>query len=228
MAKKAKKGKGKKKAKSKAPKIDPEKIKVEKRINDKAASRREAAIRLIAWVDVAREWFRANLAVVFDKLRSVDTAGAGTVTPTVFLEVLKSSACPLDEDQQATLSMAIDLQRNESIEYCLPAKHTKCYGGGLLEVVERGLERVMTAHRQELADIDQGHADELKLLEIGGIEAWKAGVLPDSMATAAAESGEPVAEANDSEEQPKQMSETILEESEGGADGDGDDDQDDE
>jgi hypothetical protein len=45
-------------------------------------------------------------------------------------------------------------------------------------VVQLGLERVMTAHRQELADIDQEHASELNLLEVGGVAAWKAGVLP--------------------------------------------------
>jgi hypothetical protein len=88
--------------------------------------------------------------------------------------------------------MAVDLQKTGYIDYCHPPQTLKCYGGGLMvvldawkgggqgkvsqhnepcsadiqELLNLGLERIMVAHRQELAEIDQQHAEELKLLAV--------------------------------------------------------------
>jgi len=220
-----KKGKAGKKSKDKTPKIDPEVQKAEKRINEKYGARRQVAVRLIGWVDVARQWFRSNLAVIFDAIRAADVTGAGHLDPIAFLDVLQKCRCPLDREQQETLTMAIDLQKSGLVDYCQEPATILCYGGGFMETVNRGLERVMVAHRQELAEIDMSHAEELNLLKMLGVAGWKEALSGQQGAAAAllsAHQGNPGLEGEDEEEVGD--FETPLDDGEDDGDDDGDGD----
>jgi len=62
--------------------------------------------------------------------------------------ILSQMKAPLTENELDMLVLAIDFKGSGKIEYCLLPKVLKCYGGGLQEMINSGLERVMGNHRQ--------------------------------------------------------------------------------
>ncbi len=87
--------------------------------------------------------------------------------------LIKAKA-PLNSDELETFAVSIDFKDDKRIEYCVAAQTLKCYGGGMQELVDKALERVMVNHRQvdifvvsvfteqDLAEINEVHADALK------------------------------------------------------------------
>ena len=48
---------------------------------------------------------------------------------------------------------SIDFKDDQRIPYTMEAHKLRCYGGGMQELVDRALERVMVNHRQDLAEV---------------------------------------------------------------------------
>ncbi|EGD77464.1 hypothetical protein PTSG_08559 [Salpingoeca rosetta] len=192
-----KKGKGKKKGKKgkkSASSADPLLLRMQQIIDDTASRKRDESLLSVEWLEPCREWFKENVARVFDELRGVDKIGSGSVSVEEAVDVFTQFGH--SKDNMETLAIAMDLQDNGSVDYCAQPKINKCYGGGLLELVDTGLERILVGQRQELADIDAEHIREKDLLKSLGVKSYrlykKTGEMPQAPAAPAvpAETGD--------------------------------------
>lgn len=94
--------------------------------------------------------------------------GDGCLTPAEFEAGLHLLAAPITDEGLRSLTAACDLQADQRIPYCQEPVLMRCYAGGLQELVNTGMERVMAAHRLEMADIGEAHAADLKSIAVRG------------------------------------------------------------
>ena len=79
---------------------------------------------------------------------SCDLAADGVLSTEELSAALVKAKAPLDANEMETLAVSIDFKDDKRIEYCTPAQTLRCYGGGMQELVDKALERVMVNHRQ--------------------------------------------------------------------------------
>ena len=71
-----------------------------------------------------------------------------------FCSALTKCKAPLEANDLETLGVSIDFKDDKRIDYCAPSNTLRFYGGGLQELIDRALERVMVNHRQVCAVFD--------------------------------------------------------------------------
>jgi hypothetical protein len=76
------------------------------------------------------------------------SVGDGVLSTDELTAAMVKLKAPLDKDERETFALSIDLADNGRIPYNQQSQILKCYGGGLQELVDKALERVMLNHRQ--------------------------------------------------------------------------------
>lgn len=126
-----------------------------------AVQERKECVEGVRWVDGLCNWFEKNRAPMFDVLRKLDAGGNGVISTTVFAAGLRQIRAPLNPGDVDRLTEALDFEGKDKIDYCRKPQLLRCYGGGLHELVQRGVERVMMNHRQDLQEIEDLHAERV-------------------------------------------------------------------
>eukprot|EP00050_Salpingoeca_kvevrii_P021647 m.113762 g.113762 ORF g.113762 m.113762 type:complete len:295 (+) comp9429_c0_seq1:157-1041(+) len=127
------------------------------------------------WVERVRVWLQQNRAPVFDALRALDTDADGYISVEQATEGLTKLRAPMTSEELETYLQALDLEGDKRIHYCMAPKALKFYAGGFQELSDRAMDRVMLAHRQEIAEIDKKHAEVLAGIKASSTKPAKKG-----------------------------------------------------
>eukprot|EP00052_Salpingoeca_macrocollata_P032201 m.324493 g.324493 ORF g.324493 m.324493 type:complete len:242 (-) comp33583_c0_seq1:19-744(-) len=144
---------GKKGGKKKEKKVDPAKVKAE---NDAKARAEKEIAKLeagVAWIDKMREWTQRFRAQILDSFRNIDSDVDGLLSADEVRQAMQQLRAPLKDSDLESFVMCVDLDNSGSIRYLTPPETIKAYGGGVQELVEKGLERILLANKQDKADI---------------------------------------------------------------------------